>query len=383
MLKLTWRNTLRHPLRAALTILGMAVAVLAFCLLRTVVAAWYAGVDLSSPVRLVTRNAVSLMFPLPLSYLAKIQAVPGVVRAPYAYWFEGVYIDKRHFFPQFAASLPGYLDAYPEFLIPPDQKLALVQDRRGAAAGRRLAARYGWRLGDAIVLKGTYFPGEYRLVLRAIYKGQYPNTDETQMFFHWDYLNETLKKIAPDMADKVGWFMVQVARPDLAAPVSGKIDAAFKNSLAETLTETEAAFNLSFVEMTSAILLAIQAVSWLVIGVILGVLANTMAMNARERLGEYAALKTMGFKPRHLAGLILGESLILSLMGGLLGLALSFPAVKVFPPEVVQYFPGLNVTRMTMALGLTVSLAVGVLAGIIPAWQASRVQIAAALRKVG
>ena len=326
-------------MRAALTILGMAVAVLAFCLLRTVVTAWYAGVDASSPVRLVTRNSVSLMFPLPLAYLPKIQAVPDIVRVAYAYWFEGVYIDKRHFFPQFAASLPGYLDAYPEYVMPEDQKLALIQDRRGAVAGRKLAARYGWRIGDAIVLKGTYFPGEYRLVLRAIYTGRTPSADETLLFFHWDYLNETLKKIAPDMADKVGWFLVQVARPDLAAPVSGKIDAGFKNSLAETLTETEAAFNLSFVEMTSAILVAIRAVSWLVIGVILGVLANTMAMNARERLGEYAALKTMGFKAHHLAGLILGESLILSLVGGLLGLALSFPAVNFFPAGSDPIFP--------------------------------------------
>jgi putative ABC transport system permease protein len=383
MLKLTWRNILRHPLRAALTILGMAVAVLAFCLLRTVVSAWYAGVAAASPVRLVTRNAVSMMFPLPLADLGRIQAVPGVVRAPYAYWFEGIYIDKRHFFPQFAASLPGYLDAYPEYLIAADQKLALIRDRRGAAAGRKLAARFGWRLGDVIVLKGTYFPGEYRLVLRAIYKGATPSADETQLFFHYDYLNETLKKIAPEMADQVGWFLVQVARPELAATVAATIDAVFKNSLAETLTETEAAFQLSFVEMTSAILLAIQAVSWLVIGVILGVLANTMAMNARERLGEYAALKTMGFKPRHLTGLIMGESLILSLVGGLLGLALSFPAVRFFPPEVAQYFPGLAVTRTTAVLGLAVSLVVGVLAAIIPAWQAARVKIATALRQVG
>jgi putative ABC transport system permease protein len=383
MLKLTWRNTIRHPLRAALTILGMAVAVLAFCLLRTVVTAWYAGVDLASPVRLVTRNAVSLMFPLPLSYLPKIQAVSGIQRVAYAYWFEGIYIDKKNFFPQFAASLPAYLDAYPEFLIPENQKLALIQDRRGAVAGRKLAARYGWRLGDAIVLKGTYFPGEYRLVLRAIYKGQFPNTDETQLLFHWDYLNETLKKIAPDMADKVGWYLIQIDRPDLAPQVSATIDAAFRNSLAETLTETEAAFNMSFVEMTSAILLAIQVVSWVVIGVILGVLANTMAMNARERLGEYAALKTMGFKARHLVTLILGESLLLSLVGGLLGLALSFPATHLFPPEVSQYFPGLVVSRTTALIGLAVSLAVGLLAGLLPAWQATRVQIATALRKVG
>jgi putative ABC transport system permease protein len=383
MLKLTWRNTLRHPLRASLTILGMAVAVLAFCLLRTVVAAWYAGVAASSPVRLVTRNAVSLMFPLPLADLGKIQAVPGVVRVAYAYWFEGIYIDQRHFFPQFAASLPAYLDAYPEYLIPADQKLALIQDRRGAVAGCKLAARFGWRLGEAIVLKGTYFPGEYRLVLRAIYRGRDPSADETQLFFHYDYLNETLKKIAPEMADKVGWFLVQVARPDLAAPVSGQIDAAFKNSLAETLTETEAAFQMSFVELTSAILVAIQVVSWVVIGVILGVLANTMAMNARERLGEYAALKTMGFKPRHLAGLIIGESLTLALVGGVLGLVLTFPAVHLFPPSVRQYFGVFQVTPLTLTLGIGVALGVGLLAGVIPAWQAARVQIAQALRKVG
>jgi putative ABC transport system permease protein len=383
MLKLTWRNTIRHPLRAALTICGLAVAVLAFCLLRSVLAAWYAGVEASSPVRLVTRNAVSLMFPLPLAYLPKIQAVPGIKRVAYAYWFEGIYIDKKNFFPQFAASLPGYLDAYPEFLMPEDQKLALSQDRRGAVAGRKLAARFGWRVGDAIVLKGTYFPGEYRLVLRAIYKGQYPNSDETLLFFHWDYLNETLKKIAPDLADKVGWYLVQVARPELAVPVSAGIDAAFKNSLAETLTETEAAFQMGFVEMSSAILVAIQVVSWVVIGVILGVLANTMAMNARERMGEYAALKTMGFKAHHLVSLILGESLLHSLVGGLLGLALSFPATQIFPPEVTQYFPGLEVSRSTALIGLAVSLTVGLLAGLIPAWQASRVQIATALRKVG
>jgi putative ABC transport system permease protein len=383
MLKLVWRNTFRHPLRAALTVLGLAVAVLSFCLLRTVVDAWYGGVAASSPVRLVTRNAVSLIFPLPLSYLPKIQAVPGVRTVGYSYWFEGIYIDKKHFFPQFATSLPGILDAFPEFIIPSDQKLALARDRRGALAGRKLAARYGWRLGDAIVLTGTYFPGEYRFVLRAIYQGREPTTDETQFMFHYDYLNETLKKTAPDQADKVGWFLVQVARPELAAPVAAKIDALFKNSLAETLTESEAAFQMSFVEMTSAILVAIQIVSWVIIAVILAVLANTMAMNIRERLGEYAALKTMGFKPRHLAGLILGESLLLALTGGLLGLALTFPVVEMFPASLGQYFGAFYITGETMAIGVATAGVVGVLAAVVPAWQASRVSIATALRRVG
>jgi putative ABC transport system permease protein len=383
MLKLTWRNTIRHPLRAGLTVLGMALAVLAFCLLRTVVAAWYAGVSSASPSRLVTRSAISLVFRLPIAYLPKIQAVPGVKAVTYGAWFGGVYIDEKHFFPQFSVSIPNYFDIYPEFQLPADQKTAFFQDRRASAAGRQLAARYGWKVGDAIILKGAIFPGEFRFILRAIYTGRDSSIDEGRFYFNWDYLNEALKKTMPDRADQVSWFIVEVTRPELAATVAGQIDALFKNSLAETITETEAAFLQGFVSMTEAILLAIQVVSWVVIGVILVVLANTMAMSARERQGEYAVLKTMGFRPRHLAGLILGESLLLALMGGLLGLCLTFPAVHVFKSQMGQYFRVFPLTRLTLTLGLSTALAVGLLAALLPAWRASRVGIAAALRKVG
>jgi putative ABC transport system permease protein len=383
MFKLTWRNTIRHPLRSSLTVVGMAVAVLAFCLLRTVVAAWYAGVSAASPSRLITRNAISLMFPLPMAYLPKIRAVPGVKGVAYGNWFGGVYIDEKHFFPQFAVSIPGYFELYPEYLIPKEQRLGFFQDRRGCAAGRQLAARYGWRLGDSIILQGRVFGGEYRFILRAIYHGRDPTTDEGRFFFNWDYLNETVKQTMADRADQVGWFLLEVARPELAPAVGGQIDALFKNSLAETLTESEAAFALGFVAMTGAILMAIQVVSWVVIGVILVVLANTMAMSARERLSEYAVLKTMGFGPRHLAGLILGESLLLALAGGLAGLALTFPAVQVFRTSLGQYFRIFPLTRTTLALGLGVALVVGVLAALLPAFRASRVGIAEALRKVG
>jgi putative ABC transport system permease protein len=383
MLKLTWRNTIRHPLRASLTILGMAVAVLAFALLRTVVAAWYSGVTASSPARLVTRNAISLVFPLPIAYLPKIQAIPGIAGVAYGNWFGGVYIDERHFFPQFAVDVRRYFPIYPEYVIPESQKLAFFQDRRGAAVGRTLANRYGWKLGDPIVLKGTIYPGEWQFVIRAIYTGADPQTDESRFFFHWDYLNETLKKTASTRADTVGWFLIKVARPDLAPVVAAQVDGMFKNSLAETLTETEQAFHLGFVAMTEAILLAIQVVSWVVIGVILVVLANTMAMSARERQGEYAILKTMGFKARHLAGLILGESLILALAGGLAGEALTFPAVHFFKTQLGQYFRVFPLTRATLILGLAVALMVGLLAAVLPSWRAARLSIAEALRKVG
>ena len=383
MFKLTWRNTLRHPLRSSLTIAGMALAVLAFCLLRTVVAAWYSGVAASSPVRLITRNAISLVFRLPLSYQPKIAAIPGIVNLSYGNWFGGVYIDERYFFPQFAVYLPKYLEIHPEYVIPPDQKLELLQDRRGCVAGRQLAKRHGWRLGDPIVLKGTIFPGEYRLVLKAVYTGRDPTTDEGRFFFHWDYLNETMKKNFPARADQVGWFLSQVAAPELAAPVAKMIDALFKNSLAETLTENEAAFQMGFVSMTEALLLAIQVVSWLVIVVILVLLANTMAMSARERLGEYAVLKTMGYRPRHLVGLIMGESMLLAVMGGLLGVLLTFPMVHLFKTKLGQYFRVFPLTNTTLALGLATALVVGILAAILPAWRASQVGIAEALRRVG
>jgi putative ABC transport system permease protein len=383
VLKLTWRNTIRHPSRAALTILGMAVAVLAFCLLRTVVAAWYSGVSAASPARLVTRNAISLVFPLPIAYLPKVQAIPGIVNVAYGCWFGGHYIDERHFFPTFAVDVRRYFSIYPEYVMPEDQKLAFMQDRRGAAVGRTLATRYGWKLGDPVILKGTIYPGEWRFIIRAIYTGAEPTTDESRFFFHWDYLNESLKKSGSSRTDTVGWFLIKVARPDLAPQVSAQVDGLFKNSLAETLTETEQAFALGFVSMTEAILLAIQVVSWVVIGVILIVLANTMAMNARERRGEYAVLKTMGFKARHLAVLIFGESLLLALAGGLAGEALTFPAVHFFKTALGQYFRVFPLTRATLILGLAVALTVGLLAALLPAWRAGRVSIAEALRKVG
>jgi putative ABC transport system permease protein len=337
----------------------------------------------SSPVRLVTRNAISLIYSLPLAYQSKIAAVPGIVNLAYGNWFGGVYIDEKNFFPTFAMYLPKYLEIYPEFIIPPEQKLELLKDRRGCVAGRQLAQRYGWRLGDSIVMKGNIYPGEYQFILRAIYRGRDPTTDENRLFFHWDYLNETMKKNFPARADQVGWFLSQVAAPELASPVAEKIDDLFNNSLAETLTESEAAFQMGFISMTEALLLAIQVVSWLVIGVILVLLANTMAMSARERTGEYAVLKTMGYKPRHLAGLILGESMLLAAVGGLAGLALTFPMVHVFKTKLGQYFRVFPLTDTTLALGFATALAVGVLAAILPAWRASRVGIAEALRRVG
>lgn len=377
------RNTFRHKLRTSLTVLGMAIVVLAYCLLRTVVAAWYAGVEASSPNRLITRNAVSLIFPLPISYLSRIKEVPGVVAISYGRWFGGIYINEKNFFPQFAVDPEHYLDLYSEFLVPEKQLEAFKKDRRGCIAGRRIARKYGWKIGDTITIRGTIFPGTWDFILRGIYRGRDKGTDESQFFFHWDYLNESLKKTMPLRADHVGWFVVKIADASRAAQISRKIDSLFENSLAETLTETEKAFQMGFVSMTEAIVVAIKVISYVVIGIILVVLSNTMAMTARERTREYGVLKTLGFEGPFLFKLIIGESLTIAVTGGILGIILSFPAARIFAKSLETFFPIFNLSLKTLASGLLAATIVGILSGIFPGIKASRTSIVDSLSHLG
>ena len=383
MFKLILRNAVRHRLRTTLTILGMAIAILSFGLLRTVVDAWYAGVERAAADRLITRNAISLIFRLPLAYLNKIKAIPGVKRVSYGYWFGGIYIDEKNFFPQFAVDLPNYLDIYSEFVIPPEQRQILLKERNACVVGRKLVKRFGWKPGDIIALRGTIFPGNWELVVRAVYQGREDSTDENLLLFHFDYVNEAMKKSNPALANQVGYFVTQVDDIDRAPAVAGQIDATFKNSLAETLTESEKAFQMGFVSMTKAIVVAIQIVSYVVIVIILIVLANTMAMTARERQEEYAVLKTLGFQGRHLITLIAGESVTIALAGGLVGLAAIFPAAYFFRTALSNYFQVFTVSDNTLAFCLAIAFGIGILAAIFPAWRAARMSIAEGLRRIG
>ena len=239
------RNAFRHKLRTALTIVGIVVAITAFGLLRTIVEAWYAGANASSSARLITRSSVSLVFSLPLTYAQKIRQVRGVQAVSWANWFGGIYISERNFFPQFAVDVPTYLDMYPEFILSPAERKAFVTDRNGAIVGRKLAEQYGWKVGDQIPLRGTIYTGTWSFNLRGIYDGADKGTDQSTMYFHWELLNETIKKLYPRRGDQTGVFIVQLRDPGEAAEVSAAIDAMFRNSLAETLTETEKAFQLS------------------------------------------------------------------------------------------------------------------------------------------
>jgi putative ABC transport system permease protein len=383
IIKLLIRNAFRHKLRTGLTIIGITIAILAFGILRTLVGAWYAGVEASSATRLVTRNSISLVFPLPLSYRERIRQVSGVEQVSFGSWFGGVYISEKNFFPNFAVEPESYLKLYPEFVLPEEEMKTFIHDRKGCVIGRKLAERFGWGLGSTIVLKGTIFPGQWEMVVRGIYHGAQKSTDETQLFFHWDYLNETMKKTTPRRADQVGFYMIGVTSPEAAPVVAETIDSTFRNSLAETLTETEKAFQMSFVSMTEAIVVAIRLVSYVVIVIIMVVVANTMAMTARERIGEYAILKALGFGPRYIVGLVFGESLVISLTGGIIGIIATFPAATIFGRALGNYFPIFHVAPETIIFDLLAAFVVGLVAALFPSWRGIKIKIADGLRRIG
>lgn len=381
--KLMLRNAFRHKLRTSLTLLGLVVAVLAFGLLQTVVDAWYAGANAASSARLITRNSISLVFPLPLTYQDRIRQVPGVRAVSYANWFGGIYISERNFFPQFAIEPRTYFQLYPEFRVPPEEFREFLRDRKGAVIGRKLANTYGFRIGDVVPIRGTIFPGNWEFVVRAIYDGATASTDTSQFFFHWDYLNETMKRTAPRRANQVGIYLIGLTSADRAGEVALSVDATFANSLAETLTETEKAFQLGFVAMTEAIVVAIRIVSFLVIFIIMAVMANTMAMTARERIAEYATLKAVGFGPAFLAALIIGESLVIAATGGALGILFTYPVAHEFGKAMGTLFPVFEVSHVTVLLQVVAALAVGLVAAAAPTVRAARVKIVEGLRHVG
>ncbi len=382
VMKLITKNALRHKLRTFLTILGLALAVMAFGLIRTFINAWYAGARAAAPDRLITRNSVSIIFGLPLSYKEQLMKIEGIDDVTYANWFGGYYVDPSNFFANFAVDHENYFDIYPEFLTSPEQMEAFRSERRAAIIGQGLADRFGWSVGENVTLIGMIYPGDWDFVIRGIYTGKEESTDETMFIFRYDYFDETLKKTAPGMAGEAGWYALKIADPNQAAAISRAVDSRFDNSRAETKTETEKEFQMSFIQMSSAIILGLQIISYLIIGVILLVLANTMAMTARERISENAFMRTMGFQSYHLVGLILGESIFIAALGGLCGIALLTVVGNGVSVAMSQFFPGFSTDGMTYAYSFGVALLIGVLAAIFPINRALRIKIVDALRVV-
>jgi putative ABC transport system permease protein len=381
--KLIFKNLFRHKLRSALTVLGIAVAVMSFGLLRTVIAAWYVGIDATSPNRLVVRHSVSFIFPLPYSYKERIASIPGVNGVTFLTWFQGTYIDERNFFPRQAVDAETLFDLYPEYQVPEEQMLNFRKLRNSCIIGRKIADKYKLKIGDPMSVDGDIFPGRYDFVVRGIYRGKEQATDETQMFFHWQYLEEILRRDMPIRAGNVGWYVVRITHPEESARISEAVDALFRNSPAETKTETEKAFTQGFISMASAIIKAMQFISYIIIGIILLVLANTMVMTARERVVEYAVLKTLGFKGFHIMGLILGESLFISSLGAVAGMALTFPIAAGVAQQLSTFFPVFVIQPETLLAATGFALLIGVLASIVPLYRAMNTSIVEGLRHIG
>jgi putative ABC transport system permease protein len=382
--KLIFKNALRHKLRTALTVIGIAIAVMAFGLLRTVVTAWSAGVEASAANRLITRQAVSFIFPLPYSYRDQIAKIPGVDKVTFANWFGGVYIDKNQFFARMAVDAETNFDLYPEFLIPSDQLTTFKRERNSCVIGSDLAQRYKLKIGDEMQMDGDIYPGKWNFVVRGVYQPRDKSTDATQMFFHWQYVDERMRQDNPARAGEVGWYVIRISDPSKAGIISDQVDALFKNSRAETKTETERAFQQGFVASAGAFITAMNFMSFVIIGIILLVVGNTMIMSARERTREYAVFKTLGFSAGHLVGLILGESLFISVLGGGLGLLVTFPFIAGFAAVVPKgFFPVFNIEPITVVLAVSSAILVGLLASLFPIQRALGTKIIDGLRHIG
>lgn len=383
VLKLIFKNALRHKLRSILTISGIAIAIIAFGLLRTVVTIWDSSVDAASANRLITRQAISFIYPLPNAHKDKILSVPGVTNISGANWFGGVYKNKDNFFARMAVD-DNYFELFPEFIISKNELDDYKKNRNSCIIGSQIANQYKIKVGDQMVLEGDIYPGRWEFEVKGIYKPRDKNTDATQMLFHSTYLNERMLVESPTRANETGWYIIKVDDPKNSANISAKIDAQFKNSIAETKTETEKAFTQGFVSASGAIISAMNIMSFAIIGIIMLVLANTMIMAARERTREYAVLKTLGFSAKHLVGLILGESLLISFIGGGIGLFLTFPLVAGFEQAMPKgFFPFFYIEPITIIFAVIATLLVGIVSAIFPIQKSLSTKIVDGFRYVG
>jgi putative ABC transport system permease protein len=356
---------------------SFAVALFLFGLLQVLHGAFSQGVEVAGADRLVVVNRVSIIQPLPLAYRDRLLRTPGVAHATFASWFGGVYQDEKNFFPQFAIDTQGYRQMFSEFVVDDDHWRAFLTDKEGAIIGESLAARFNWQVGDRIPIRGTIFPGNWEFNVRGIYRGQRIQDDTMQFWFRWDYLDErktTRKGI-------VGWYTVRVANPDDATTVAKVIDEQFANSPFETKTDTEKAFAAGFVKQMGNIQLLMMTVGGVVFFTLLLVTGNTMAIAVRERTRELAVLKAVGFSDIFILAMVIAETVIVALAGGALGLGFA-KLLTLRGDPTGGLLPFFYLSPSAVALGFALSLAVGLIAGFLPALSAGRLRVVDALRRV-
>lgn len=385
LLGIAVRNLRRNRLRSTLTVLGVAVAVMAFLLLRTILVSWNASIEHAAKDRLGTRHKVSFIFELPRRYVDAIRQLPGVQAATWASWFGGK--DPRRpeeFFMTLAVDPKSYLDAYNEMKVAPEVKERWFNDRQGALVGDHLANKLGLKPGDRFSLESNIYSGTYTFNVSGLYTSESPLIDRTSLLFHWDYFDKSRPEA---MRDMVGWIISRVDDPAKAAEISAAIDKTFDVQDVQTLTMSEKAMNNSFMGMFNAILRAVEIVSVIILAILLLILGNTIAMGVRERRNEYGVLRALGFLPRHVAAFVIGESVALGLLAGVLGVAIAYPLVQYglgrwIEENMNTLFSWFRVTPGVMALSLLLAALLGALAGAIPAWRAARLTVMDALRRI-
>jgi len=379
-LPLIWKSLWRRKVRTTFTLLCVVISFILFGLLMTIRASFTGGVALAGVDRLVLIHRVSLIMPLPVSYKARLESVPGVTAATHSSWFGGVYQDPQNFFAQMAVEPEPYLAMYPEFKLPPDQLKAWLADRQGAIVGRDLATRFNWKIGDRIPIQATIWQPksgstwEFNVV--GIYDGD-QGVDKTNFFFRYDYLDENRR----NGAGSVGWYIVKIADSGRSVDLAAKFDEMFANSDAETKTTTEKGFVESFAKQIGdigAIMIYILAV---VLFAMLLVVANTVAQSVRERTSELAVLKTLGFSNTTILMFVLAESVFIAALGGAIGLGLAMVAIKGLASQVAAYMPSFYLPSGDVVMALWLMLLLGLLAGALPAMAAMRLRITDALRR--
>jgi putative ABC transport system permease protein len=380
-LYLIYSSLKRKKLRTGLTILSIMVAFILFGYLTAIRQAFDAGVEVAGADRLVVRHKVSIIQLLPQSYESRMERIEGVDNAMHSTWFGGIYQEPRNFFAQMPVVPDELFNMFPEYVISDEHKNAWLETRSGVIAGRGLAERFGWKLGDRIPINATIWTKKdggrtWEFDLVGIYDGAEKGTDTSQFFFRYDFFDET-RAFGTGL---VGWYTVRVSDPDKAAEVAAAIDAEFANSAKETKSEPEGAFIQGFANQIGNIGFIIMSIMSAVFFTILLVAGNTMAYAVRERTNELAVLKAIGFTDRSVLGLILGESLALTFVGGAVGLGLAWLLVSMGDPTGGS-FPVFYIPIRAMFIGLLLIAAMAFVAGLVPALQAQKLQIADALRR--
>jgi putative ABC transport system permease protein len=380
------KNTRRNLFRTVLTIVGVAVAMLAFLLIRTVLSAWLVGVEFSAKDRLATRHKITFVMTLPKRYVEDVTHVPGVTAVTWFNWFGGKVPGKEdQFFGTMAVDAKSFLKVYDEVTVPAEQQATWIQDRKGALVGQQLANQFGWKPGDHITLEGTIFPGQWEFNVDAVYATTRKSIDQSSLYFHWDYLNESLPEI---QREQVGWIASRVPDASQAATVAKRIDALFEPRDVQTLSMSERAMNVSFLGMISTLLDAMQIVSLVILLIMMLILGNTIAMGVRERTHEYGVLRAIGFMPKHLSLFVIAEATVLGLLGGALGVAIGIPLIdqgvgRFMEESFTGLFPYFRVLQRDAVIAVALSVALAVIAAIIPAYQAGKLNVIDALRKFG